>query len=195
MTTSLRLRVCSKLLCHVFFCSLSWMWLSYVNRRSIRVDWISSNVYYNITAGILTKIYMYNNTRTRRCINVKQKIIMKIQLAKTQTSFLWPHTSVQLFLLNRLTQLCRQHNSSSTTTVFPPCKLDVLLRARSTSSRPVLRSPKFRLYKRHKYEIPKLPQNNSMWKSTNYETRRIQKLSRWQKGLQNPKTIRHQNFQ
>ena len=69
---------------------------------------------------------------------------MKIQLAKTQTSFLWPHTSVQLFLLSRLTQLCRQHNSSSTTTVFPPYKLDVLLRARSTSSRPVLRSPQFR---------------------------------------------------
>ena len=44
---------------------------------------------------------------------------------------------------------------------FRHTKLDVLLRARSTSSRPVLRSPQFRLYKRHKYEIPKLPQNNS----------------------------------
>ena len=38
----------------------------------------------------------------------------------------------------------RQHNSSSTTTAFPPYKLGVLLRASSTSSRPVLRSPKFR---------------------------------------------------
>ena len=79
----------------------------------------------------------------------------------------------------------RQHNSSSTTTAFPPYKLGVLLRASSTSSRPVLRSPKFRLYKRHKYEIPKLPQNNSTKKTTNYEIRRIQKLSPWQRFTQN----------